>query len=151
MRLIGVVLIVCGVALTASAAGLAMWAQMPGGPHAVLWALFVDADPLAKIALLAAGGAAIATIVMGATSLSKPPPRERSQGLFVIGLAVPLLGVGAGLLGALNTLRASQVTGVTNLMILGPSIAGVLLTIGFCAFVGGVAAALGGAQTRAAA
>jgi hypothetical protein len=135
MRGVALILAVGGLGLVIAAVALARWAQVPGDPFAVIGMLLLDADPIAKLALLVILGSLAFVVVSGGSALVRPQGGP-SDGLVILGWIAAGLGVLTGLYGGMNIRAAMVRTNTTNLMVIAPSVAEVMLIAGIGLFVG---------------
>lgn len=138
MRGLALIMGVGGLALVVAAVGLAIWAYVPGDPLSIIGTLLADADPIAKVALFLVVGCLAAITVVGGSTLFRSS-RGSSDGLMVLGWIAPGVGVLAAIYGGLNIRTAVVRTNTTNLMVIAPSVAEVILIAGISLLVGGLA------------
>lgn len=148
MRVFALLLGLVGAAMLAGVFVLTAKAELTGDPLYILSQLFLDADTLAKLVLLALIPSLIFVMIVGVSGLVRRSGSP-SDGLAVFSFACPLAGLAAGAYAASNTYTAAMRVHVTDFRVVAPSLAEATLVAAAGLLVGALAAGFNLARSRA--
>lgn len=147
MRVFALMLGLVGAAMLAGVFVLAAKAEFTGDPLYILFQLFLDADPIAKLVLLVLAPSLIFITVVGLFGLIRQPgpPSDLLTGL---SYACPVAGLAAGAYAAFNAYTAAMRVHVTDFRVVAPSLAEATLVAAAGLLVGALAAGFNLARSR---